>query len=256
MKSPVLAYYRLTNFYQNHRRYVKSFDQEQLSGTARSFSQIDRSDCDPLRTDNATKKAYYPCGLIANSMFNDTFVNLKLLNAPDSDNGVPYDMSTSGIAWPSDKKLYGKSQYNPSDVVPPPNWVRRWPSYTDTLPDLENDESFQVWMRTSALPTFSKLAMRNDNTAMTAGVYEIEIWDGKTTTIILGSLMNCRVQRHALQWHQGVVDHQSNSHGWPEQLFGYCLHCCWWYLPPSRSIVHRWCFDQAKVCILSLLKLR
>src|SRR4051794_5478217 len=50
MKPPVLFYYRLTNFYQNHRRYAKSFNTDQLSGKAVSASTIHGSDCTPLTT--------------------------------------------------------------------------------------------------------------------------------------------------------------------------------------------------------------
>ena len=36
----VIFYYRLTNFYQNHRQYVKSLDSNQLLGVAESHSTI------------------------------------------------------------------------------------------------------------------------------------------------------------------------------------------------------------------------
>src|SRR5690606_11678991 len=70
---PVLFYYRLTNFYQNHRRYVQSFYETQLQGKAVPASEISGSSCDPLRLNPDNQKPYYPCGLIANSIFNDTF---------------------------------------------------------------------------------------------------------------------------------------------------------------------------------------
>lgn len=67
MKAPVYLYYELANFYQNHRRYVKSRSDKQLAGTFYTDpSQL--SDCDPLRTLNG--KVLDPCGLIANSVFN------------------------------------------------------------------------------------------------------------------------------------------------------------------------------------------
>lgn len=47
MKPPVLFYYQLTNFYQNHRRYAKSFNTDQLSGKAVSVGTIKDSDCTP-----------------------------------------------------------------------------------------------------------------------------------------------------------------------------------------------------------------
>jgi hypothetical protein len=65
-KAPVFLYYRLSNFYQNHRRYVKSLSTDQLSGVAAPVSAL--GDCNPLATDSKGR-IYYPCGLIANSMF-------------------------------------------------------------------------------------------------------------------------------------------------------------------------------------------
>jgi len=179
MKAPVLLYYRLTNFYQNHRRYAKSFNTDQLSGTAVSLKTIRGSDCTPLTTvgKKADEKPYYPCGLAANSVFNDTFSSPVLLN-PSENGNVTYVMTnSSGISWDSDKALYGPSKYNWADVVVPPNWVLRYPSnYSDDYhPDLENDEPFQVWMRLAGLPTFSKLAQRNDTMNMQAGTYSIKI---------------------------------------------------------------------------------
>jgi hypothetical protein len=176
---PVLFYYRLTNFYQNHRRYVKSLDIEQLKGNARSASQIRSGDCDPLDV-APDGRPYYPCGLIANSLFNDTFGELRLLT--EGSDGTPYDMTDKGISWSTEKDLYKKTKYRPEEVVPPPNWQDRFPDreYTEeTLPDLNTDEAFQVWMRTAGLPTFSKLAKRNDKDAMKPGIYSVKIWDSK-----------------------------------------------------------------------------
>ena len=81
---PVYFYYRLTEFYQNNRRYVKSFDLNQLSGSTDLRSD---TNCAPIDTvgnskvnesqilvngtlENVSPSAvYYPCGLIANSLF-------------------------------------------------------------------------------------------------------------------------------------------------------------------------------------------
>lgn len=68
LKPSVLFYYKLTNFFQNHRRYVKSLNSNQLKGKFVSPKDLDASDCKPLSTINGT--AIYPCGLIANSLFN------------------------------------------------------------------------------------------------------------------------------------------------------------------------------------------
>jgi hypothetical protein len=68
MDNTVFLYYKLTNFFQNHRRYVKSLDSDQLKGKAVSPSDLDGGDCKPV--DTIDGKAIYPCGLIANSLFN------------------------------------------------------------------------------------------------------------------------------------------------------------------------------------------
>ncbi|GFF43668.1 LEM3/CDC50 family protein [Aspergillus lentulus] len=171
---PVFLYYRLTNFYQNHRRYVKSLDIDQLKGKAVDNKTIDGGSCDPLKLD-PTGKAYYPCGLIANSQFNDTIHSPELLSDL---NPTVYSMTNKGIAWDSDKELIKTTQYKPWEVVPPPNWHDRYPNgYIDGIPDLHEDEDFMVWMRTAALPAFSKLSRRNDNVSMKAGSYRLDIED-------------------------------------------------------------------------------
>jgi len=189
---PILMYYRLTNFFQNHRRYVKSFDQDQLNGKAKSASQINSGDCSPLTSPENQDKPYYPCGLIANSIFNDTLQSPVLLNPPDSSNNRTYMMTNAGIAWASDKDLYKQTQYTPDQIVPPPNWRKKWPRYdNDTFkpPNLHNDEAFQVWMRTAGLPTFSKLSLRQDDKSqvMNRGRYQIDIWDEFNVTLYSGT---------------------------------------------------------------------
>ncbi|KAI9703068.1 MAG: hypothetical protein M1820_005940 [Bogoriella megaspora] len=187
---PVLLYYRLTDFYQNHRRYVKSMDQQQLQGDARDNSSISNSDCDPLRIDPETGKAFYPCGLIANSMFNDTIHPPVWTEvAGSNDNNQTYNMTDQGIAWDSDKDLFKTTKYTADQVVPPLNWRLRYPTYNETfpIPDIQTAYPFQVWMRTAGLPTFSKLALRNDTSPMRAGQYFIDINDYFPVTIYGGS---------------------------------------------------------------------
>ncbi|RYO48142.1 Meiotically up-regulated 89 protein [Alternaria arborescens] len=182
IKPPILFYYRLTNFYQNHRRYVKSVDIDQLKGDVRSASDLSSGDCSPLDNDPETGLPYYPCGLIANSMFNDTFSNLTLANpagGSDSASGQNYTMTVEGTSWSHEGDLYGKTKYKPEDVVPPPNWQAQYPNgrYNRSLPDLHTWEQFQVWMRTAGLPTFSKLYQRNDHDELSAGTYRLKIYD-------------------------------------------------------------------------------
>ncbi|BGP13045.1 hypothetical protein JCM10213_000950 [Rhodosporidiobolus nylandii] len=180
LKKPVFMYYKLTNYYQNHRRYVKSVDTDQLMGHARSASDINSGDCKPV--DTIDGKPIYPCGLIANSMFNDSFTQPVLLNAAGSSSNVTYNMTDRNIAWPGEADKYRKTSYTPDQIVPPPFWHDRYPngytadgSATD-IPDLSQDEHFQVWMRTAGLPTFRKLYYRNDDEDMPAGTYEVDVF--------------------------------------------------------------------------------
>ncbi|KAF8964095.1 cell cycle control protein [Flammula alnicola] len=182
LEPSVLFYYKLTNFFQNHRRYVKSLNTNQLKGQFVSTSTLDNSDCKPLATLNGIP--IYPCGLIANSLFNDTFSSPILLNPEgSSDPSQTYNFSAQGIAWPGEAKKYTSNPVpggyaNYSDIVPPPNWALRFPNgYTqeNPPPDLRADEHFQNWMRTAGLPTFTKLYGRNDSDKMQKGTYRIVI---------------------------------------------------------------------------------
>lgn len=84
MDGPVFVYYELDNFYQNHRRYVKSKNVNQLQGDSVSSSDI--SDCSPIQYNSDLRKYRVinsaladsdlasPCGLIAASFFNGIFI--------------------------------------------------------------------------------------------------------------------------------------------------------------------------------------
>lgn len=96
MEAPVYLYYELTNFYQNHRRYAKSYLAEQLLGTVFQKGSSALDYCEPL-TQNGSL-VLNPCGLIANTLFND---KITLSNTTGA-SGV--SLKTTGIAWPSDKQ--------------------------------------------------------------------------------------------------------------------------------------------------------
>ena len=66
MAAPVYVYYQLDNFYQNHRRYVKSLDKNQMLGMVESKTA--HKECLPLVYNGSTM--LHPCGLVANSLFN------------------------------------------------------------------------------------------------------------------------------------------------------------------------------------------
>jgi len=158
MNRPIFVYYKLTNFYQNHRRYVKSRSDAQLSGDDVGST----ASCDPLSDFN--NLPLYPCGLIANSVFNDTFSGCLIRG--NTGGCVPMTEGDgtwvkTGISWQSDrdKKFkfvdvgVGFSRVGPGGF---------------SLPNV-TDEDFIVWMRTAGLPTFKKLYRKILDVDLNAG---------------------------------------------------------------------------------------
>lgn len=231
MEAPIYVYYQLNNFYQNHRRYVQSRSDSQLRGDASAST----SDCDPLTTEttikynstssdpiDSTEQEYNlnPCGLIANSLFNDMiWVNsLSLPNGStygqnDTFNGdTLYNlMDQTGIAWQSDIdskfKNIDESDRTDSDLYlwQNPNYRYNVPMYTGQ-PAIMNkttwtsaasaygvkDEHFIVWMRTAGLPNFRKLYGKID-TDLSAGTklqflvssnFLVSTFDGKKYLVL------------------------------------------------------------------------
>lgn len=175
MGSPIYYFYKLENFYANHRRYVKSFSEDQLKGELASLHTIKDTvgqNCEPLSEDENGVR-YYPCGLIANSLFNDTFTDLSGVNGTSSD----YPMTREGIAWSTDKNRFKRTRYSASEVVPPPNWIKQYPDgYTEeNMPDISTWYEFQNWMHALGLSTFSRLVLRNDSASLQPGTYETTV---------------------------------------------------------------------------------
>ncbi len=126
MSGPVYVYYELTNFYQNNRRYVESVDSTQLeAGNAVSVSTgVYSANCDPsaesVGVDAVGVKSHkqlYPCGLVATSVFNDTFTLSSLPCGSTAYERVSLDESPSTISWSQDveKKF---NQANPFHKTP------------------------------------------------------------------------------------------------------------------------------------------
>lgn len=192
---PAYLYYRLTNFYQNHRRYVSSRADAQLAGEP-IFSQSDISDCIPLISVNDTTNFtgfYNPCGLVADSWFTDTFDSLI-----NSGTTVQVPLVRSNIAWESDRTTKFK-RIDPAVVAANPG-VKGTP-----LPNLEqfvpaNDyfdvtnEDFIVWMRVAGLPTFRKLyavitdgVPAGDYTLRVNNRYSVARFGNGTKSIVISS---------------------------------------------------------------------
>ena len=89
-KGKVFMYYELENFYQNHRRYVKSRDDKQLLG---ELGTVD-TECKPFDTCVKSNKecqnginrdlkdgtSFLPCGAIANSLFSGEFIITMIIS--------------------------------------------------------------------------------------------------------------------------------------------------------------------------------
>jgi len=133
IEGPVYVYYQLENFYQNHRRYVKSRSNEQLLGKLDPTTKADiddlLADCAPILTNAQAEvttsvngkvldpeAAAYPCGLVAKSFFNDTFALYSENPATTPDfASSKITIDDSDIAWESDVKykffnMEGKSE--------------------------------------------------------------------------------------------------------------------------------------------------
>ncbi|KAK9732991.1 hypothetical protein RND81_04G036400 [Saponaria officinalis] len=145
MKRPVYVYYQLNKFYQNHRRYVKSRNDKQLRSKAYEDST---TFCEPEEAVGTGKgrAPIVPCGLIAWSLFNDTYqfsVDSKTLG-----------VNKKGISWESDRKHKFGSDVYPKNFQS--NGLIGGAKLNSSIP-LSEQEDLIVWMRTAALPVFRKL---------------------------------------------------------------------------------------------------
>jgi len=212
MEPPIYMYYKLSNYYHNHRRYVKSRSDMQLRGLDPDKTLLDTSCQHRVTLNDSDSSIINPCGLIAWSWFNDTFE----LQTYDY---TPLNTSSSGIAWQSDIDMKFKNQEpdgaNPgttgNNFPPFAHWRRQ---SCDALPPAISstanialckqtgagwcfrgsgycveDEHFIVWMRTAGLPTFRKLYAKLD-TVLEAGTYTVKIANGEYTSQFGGMYFN------------------------------------------------------------------
>jgi len=190
----VFIYYELENFYQNHRRYVKSRDDKQLLGNKKIADGVN-TDCQPFDkckkgdgecmngndTNLPDETPFLPCGAIANSLFSDVitlYYHGKNVSGEKSDK-QKVNLTRLNIAWDSDKKykfsngackIEGKCTVEElkekfKNFAKPKDWKKDlWEL------DIENpennglqNEDLIVWMRTAALPNFRKLYRKIDH---------------------------------------------------------------------------------------------
>jgi len=169
----VFMHYQLTNYFQNHRRYLYSRSDSQLQGEYEDYDGM--STCgDFISLDGNTSKENWllPCGAVALSVFNDTFVFTNTSVASFSD---------VGISWRSDKdKLFKRLSPEYSSGI---KWLDNNPSI---FPNGQKNEHFIVWMRTASLPTFLKPYSRCLDCTIPPGNYIIDIANNYPVSIFEG----------------------------------------------------------------------
>jgi LEM3 (ligand-effect modulator 3) family / CDC50 family len=188
LNPPILIHYELRNFHQNHRNYFKSRDPKQLLGEMGEQDPISKKDCKLLNKLGNIK--LNPCGLIANTLFNDYFTLLEGKDAYGND----LFMNEEGITWQSDIKYKYAQPYgfesskcpnntcdasccNANDSCTTPYFNKKdgqcyryfypedattqylYETYPDIISPIEGvmNEHFMVWMRIAVLPNFRKL---------------------------------------------------------------------------------------------------
>jgi len=210
MKPPVLVYYELTNFHQNYRKYTTSRDDYQLTGRVGNQSNLDATNCSPLN--KLGDITLNPCGLIANTFFNDRFTLIDTESSVDKD-GSQLVMQEEGIAWGSDLQYrfkmpdgyqqelcpdelcnatccedYGFSCETPAispkdglcyayDYPEQETTQYLYQTYPGIISPLEHvtNEHFVVWMRVAAMPNFRKLYGYFEETVPAGTKLEFEV---------------------------------------------------------------------------------
>ncbi|KAL7062912.1 hypothetical protein AAHC03_0138 [Spirometra sp. Aus1] len=180
IKGPVYVFYGLTNFYQNHRRYILSRDDDQLNG---QDIKEPSSNCEPYRYEmvNGEQKIVAPCGAIARSLFNDTFeVQLLTKKGQSTSVNAGLPMSFENIAWKSDReKKFGIPPGSSwAKTVKPSSWPK--PAYNFSSTAYSGFSQLLVWMRIAALPNFRKnyadvLPQDEFKDGLPAGDYKLKV---------------------------------------------------------------------------------
>lgn len=236
MQPPVFLSYKMTKFYQNYRQYGDSQSHTQLLGD--EAKKPDLVDCDPLRSpgelikDDAARAqlerraiaaatnvtllygdmVYWPCGVVAWTMFNDSFTlwhtpptpppvggvtsapvaPTLICNASDFDaagrrlvhSETANPCSKSGIAWPADRnrrhrdlKYHGAEQWTGfGRQNTSDEFLHRGWYYNEAghrVP-IMTDEDVIVWMRLAPLPTFRKIH-RVLHSELAPGRYRLDV---------------------------------------------------------------------------------
>ena len=166
---PVFVYYKLTNFYQNHRLYVRSRSYTQLHNGDPLETELDL--CKPAKYNKDFKgwtsnkdldpdDVAYPCGIVARSVFNDTFYF------------TGYTVTDDDIVFEVDKEIFKNSD----------DKKKQW---------INIDNRFRSWMKISPFPTFRKLwgiiekdVKKGKLEVKVKDNYPVHKWDGEKSLVL------------------------------------------------------------------------
>lgn len=143
MKKPIMIYYQLNGFSQNHRVYMESKNDKQLKGEEVSKDDLEKSgECEYALFNHKktsisgneldTTDVSIPCGLLAKSYFRDIYSDWRV-------GGKPIEPKFENIVYKADKEKYQNFE----------NFENQWINMTD--------EHFINWMRPSPFSNPRKL---------------------------------------------------------------------------------------------------
>ncbi|CAH0713718.1 unnamed protein product, partial [Brenthis ino] len=179
----VIIYYELESYNQLRSDYVNSKDDSQLQGI---LNTIPSENCEPYRY-NEDKKPIAPCGIIADTIFNDTF---SILDNSDNTN-VNYKLS--GMLTDADKLGFR----NPENITEAQNYFAKPKNWRKSIWELDlnnienngfQNEMFIGWMKTDWKRKPRGLLTRDlpsgDYSLRVAYHYPPSMYDGRRKVII------------------------------------------------------------------------
>ncbi|EPR79081.1 CDC50-like protein [Spraguea lophii 42_110] len=153
-------YIQLRNYNQNSLLYYKSISYDQLKG------KKSVEGCDPL--ERMGGKDIYPCGILANTFFQDRFDLYKRIKKGDKYILEEVKIGTDDITSNANRDRVKDTEYKIDEIVAPPLWE----DY-EKIPDLKNNNRFINWISIAGYSTFRKLYGKIKN--LEKGEYVLKI---------------------------------------------------------------------------------
>mmetsp|Transcript_72877 Transcript_72877/g.170690 ORF Transcript_72877/g.170690 Transcript_72877/m.170690 type:complete len:401 (+) Transcript_72877:41-1243(+) len=127
MVAPIWVSYQLSGFHQNHRMYVDSREDSQLMDATLGSEMAAPEACQPRAEANG--RTNYPCGMVAATVFNDSFAIAKMETAEYQ--RLEVDSSARSIAWAGDVTRF-------TNIDPE--------AANERVPDKQNQQVLNMWM--------------------------------------------------------------------------------------------------------------